>query len=232
MNAKQEILKALDEGLLIRNAWAGRLADGRATACTLATIAPKCGEQKSAGACSAEIMPLWLAYLTTWITDRGSGDQWEGHIRRFAATAPRWSLLTERDEYAVRAIIMREAAKYAAGARVRSACWRVIALCDRVAAGDSRAALATDFAAASAEASAAAWAADAAARAAASAEASAAAWAANAAARAAADAAWSAASAAAADAAWSAASAASAAASAEADRIIDGILTVLEGVAS
>jgi len=219
------------EGRLIRDAWTGTDAQGRETACLLAALVPECGARQDAFACPADVMPPWLAHLTPWIDDAGTVDAWPGHITRFVAILRAWNLTeaqSQRCDYLCRALIVREARSHTTDTRAIAACDAVIALCDRAAAGSSPPAEERD-AAMSAAMSAAAYAA-------ASAAARAAAWdAASAAARAAARAsAGTAAMSAAMSAAGAAASAAASAAEAEAaraaasDRMIDGILTVLE----
>ena len=59
--ANVELLnKHIAEGTLIRNQWTGTDAQGRATACLLAALAPECGADQSAASCPAEVMPSWL----------------------------------------------------------------------------------------------------------------------------------------------------------------------------
>jgi membrane protein involved in colicin uptake len=164
------------------------------------------------------VLPPWLAHLTPWIDDDGTAAAWPGFVGRYVAVLRSWNLdaaQSQRCDYLCRALIVREARNHTTAAVAIAACDTVIALCDRAAAGSLPPA--QEWAAAARDAANAAW--DAA-----WAAASAAAWAAEAAAEA------GAASDAASDAAWDAARAAGSAAAraAASDRMIDGILTVLE----
>jgi len=236
------------EGRLIRNAWTGTDEQCRATACLLAALVPDCGVAGDAGVCPASVLPPWLAHLTPWIDDAGTVEAWPGVVTRYVAILRAWNLddaQSARCDYLCRALIVREARSHTTDARTVAACDTVIGLCDRAAAGDNptsqewAAARAAARAAASYAARDAAWAATAgagfaakAARAAARDAAGDAAWAAGAAGAAARAAAWAAGAA-----AWAAGAAARAAAGdaaraaagdAAADRMIDGILTMLE----
>jgi len=222
------------QGRLIRRAWTSTDAQGRETACLLAALVPECGVMESADSCPASVLPPWLANLTPWLDDAGTAAAWPGFVARYVAVLRSWNLdaaQSQRCDYLCRALIVREARSRTLDPQCIAACDTVIALCDRAAAGSSH--TAEEWAAACAAAWAAARAAAcdatrdaarAAARAAAWAAARAAAWAAEAAA------AWDAACDATRDAAWAAeADVARAAASAAAsDRMIDGILAVLE----
>jgi hypothetical protein len=208
------------EGRLIRNKWVGTDAEGRATACLLAALAPECGAIGSAASCPAEVMPRWLAELTPWIDDSGSDAAWPGMVRRYAAVARRWHVLNasawERASRRVRAACVREALRH-----VTRDGWGVRDACEAIAVELEANREPSDEQRSSAEA---AEAAEAAARAALAAEAAAAALAARAAlaaeaAEAAALAVWAAAA---------RAARAAARAALAADRLTDAILTVLE----
>jgi len=195
------------EGRLIRNAWTGTDAQGRETACLLAALVPECGPREGAEACPASVLPPWLARLTPWIDDAGTAEAWPGFVARYVAVLRSWNLdaaQSQRCDYLCRALIVREARSHTTDAWAIAACDTVIALCDRAAAGSLPPA--QEWAAAAARAAPIS--------------------AARAAARAAvARAAWYAAR----DAWYSARDAGSAAWEAEAsDRMIDGVLTVLE----
>jgi hypothetical protein len=158
MDYEQTILSRYAEGTLIRNDWIGTDDDGRETACLLAAVAPECGQARSAGSCPANVMPSWLAHLTPWIDDAGSEAEWPRVVRRFAATAKNWPHLTERHEYAVRALCVREAMRHANSADALKACERVATLCERARNGEARRSLDSEFAKAAAAAKEAAWA--------------------------------------------------------------------------
>jgi hypothetical protein len=104
------------ENRLIRKDWGYTDSKGRELACLLAALAPEVGlgEDGEATKCPAEVMPLWLAYLTPWIDDAGGENQWPTVIRRYASLARRWEKLTAEDwqrlEYKVRSTILREIA--------------------------------------------------------------------------------------------------------------------------
>jgi len=202
------------EGRLIRNAWIGTDEQGRETACLLAALVPGCGVAGTAGVCPADVLPPWLAHLTPWIDDAGTAEAWPGVVARYVAILRSWNLddaQSARCDYLCRALIVREARSHTTDARTVAACDTVIALCDRAATGDAPTVQEWDAAA-----RAGAWAATAGAG-----------FAAKAARAATVEAAW-----AAWDGAWCAATAGAtselAAAWAAADRMIDGILTVLE----
>jgi hypothetical protein len=244
------------EERLIRNAWAGKDAKGRETACLLAALAPETALETDAGACPATVMPAWLAHLTPWMDDSGSLAAWPAMVRRYAALARRWHVLSPaqwyRLDYVARAIAVRAAMDATTNESVLAVCRQTAALCDRRGGGEAvtdqefkeaaeAAAEAAEAAAGRAAAEAAAWRAAAAEAAAEAAEAAAGRAAAAAAAWRAAAAAWRAAEAAeaaawrAAAAAWRAAEAAEAAAGraasagrAAADRITDSILGAIE----
>jgi hypothetical protein len=75
-----------------------------------------------------------------WIDDAPSEAAWPGYVERYAAVLPRLASLPESAsrtcEYAVRALILREACGHTQDARAVAVCEAVIALCDRVVAGD------------------------------------------------------------------------------------------------
>jgi hypothetical protein len=212
----------IDEGRLIRRKWTGKDDAGRATACLLAALAPKCGKKRTSSACPAEVMPQWLAELTPSMDDEGSEKAWPAMVRRYAAVAARWHALTEAQwaacEVRVKVLCIREAMS-----QVTVDEWGVLVACSRVIecleAGIDAAAARADAVAARAAA------ARAEARAARAAATAAAAWAARDAAWAARDAAVAARDAAA---AWAAVAAAAEAGCAAWDRMNDGILSILE----
>jgi hypothetical protein len=212
------------EGRLIRNDWTGIDDQGRETACLLAAVSPEVTDDGNPGACPADIMPQWLAHLTPWMDDYGSEDAWLPMVKRYAAVAGRWHVLSDetwrRLDYTARRIAVEDCLPLAGSAA--SAVEGVLALLRLAEQGAH--VLGLEWAAAEAAAArAAARDARAAARAV-----RAAAWAARAAARAAeaAAAAYAAEAAAAAYAAWTASDAARV--EAVADRITAAILTAIE----
>ena len=80
------------EGRIIRNAWHGKDAHGRETACLLAAFAEGLDRPSK---CPAELMPDWLAELTPLIDDMGSLAAWPAMVQRYAACANGWSVLNE-----------------------------------------------------------------------------------------------------------------------------------------
>lgn len=116
----------IEAGTLVRNKWTGTDAQGRETACLLAAMVPKCGEEGSADACPADVMPRWLAHLTPWIDDAGSAEAWPGVVQRYADLASRWHVLTADDWDAlhkrVRAACVREDMRHTTDAHVISVC--------------------------------------------------------------------------------------------------------------
>jgi len=210
----------LDEGRLIRGKWTSQDVRGRATACWLAALFDEVAAHGSASACPADQLPPWLASLIPWMDDSGTLGRWRGFAQRLIAALKisRTEVQWYRAEYAVRAICVREAMRHTAYEPSVEVCKRVADLADAVAAGGLRDGAAWSEAASAASALASssastAWRA---------------AWS-EAAATAAASAAWSEAAAASAAAVPASALAAAAAAS---DKIIDGILSVLEGHAA
>jgi len=83
----------IEAGTLVRNEW----GDGQERACLLAALAPETAKNQSASACPVEVMPRWLAELTPWMDDKGSLAKWPKMIRRYAALAGRWHVLSEKD---------------------------------------------------------------------------------------------------------------------------------------
>jgi hypothetical protein len=88
-------------------------------------------------------MPQWLAYLTPWIDDAGTLEQWPVVLRRYAGLVSRWSVLTLEDwhrlDYTCRRLAVEEAARHCNAEQflkgtpvVRT----VIALCSRAENGD------------------------------------------------------------------------------------------------
>ena len=230
MNYQQRIEnlnRHIEGGTLVRNSW----GDGRDRACLLAAMSPECAESKSPMDCPASVMPKWLAELTPWMDDHGSEEAWPHMVRRYAALAARWHVLSDgqwsRLEFVAKKIAVESCLEHNEGA-----CAPVIALLDRSIAGDIPSdeewSAARSAAAARSTARYAAWAAARSARSAADAAAWSAADAADAAARSAANAA----DVAARSAAWSAARSSAWAADAEryaaADRITASILDAIE----
>ena len=170
MNERTDRLYAmLREGRLIRHAW----TEGHDRACLLAALSPEAGAAKSASACPAEVMPLWLAHLTPWLDDAPSDEAWPSIVARYAALARRWGVLDaegwERVRIAALIVIVSEARTHVAPehARVLHAIDRVLGWLRRGAAESEREAAASSMdaarAAARAAAADAAWAARAAA---------------------------------------------------------------------
>jgi hypothetical protein len=83
------------EGRLIRNDWTGIDDHGRETACLLAAVSPEVTDDGNPGACPADIMPQWLAHLTPWMDDAGSEEAWLPMVKRYAAVAGRWHVLSD-----------------------------------------------------------------------------------------------------------------------------------------
>jgi hypothetical protein len=82
------------EGRLLRKKWVGTDKHGREAACLLAALSPKVAHFRHSNACPANIMPKWLAHLTPWMDDEGSDDAWLGMVKRYAAVAGRWHVLS------------------------------------------------------------------------------------------------------------------------------------------
>lgn len=83
----------LERGTLLRQEW----GDGFERACLLAAIVPETAVAARASVCPADVMPPWLAHLTPWMDDSGSLSAWPGMVRRYAAVAARWWVLTVED---------------------------------------------------------------------------------------------------------------------------------------
>jgi len=128
----------LHEGRLIRNAWTGTDEQGRETACLLAALVPECGVAEDAGVCPASALPPWLAHLTPWLDDAGTVEAWPGFVVRYVTILRSWNLddaQSRRCDYLCRALIMREARNHTTDAAAYTAIDTVIALCARAAAG-------------------------------------------------------------------------------------------------
>jgi hypothetical protein len=89
-------------------------------------------------------MPQWLAYLTPWIDDAGTEDQWPLVLRRYAGLVSRWSVLTPVDwhrlDYTCRRLAVEEATRHCNAEqfpKVVAAVQTLIALCRRAENGDN-----------------------------------------------------------------------------------------------
>ncbi len=134
MNYQQRIEnlnRHIEGGTLVRNRW----GDGRDRACLLAAMSPECAESESAMDCPASVMPKWLAELTPWMDDNGSEEAWPQMVRRYAALAARWHVLSDgqwsRLEFVAKKIAVESCLEHNEGA-----CAPVIDLLDRAIAGD------------------------------------------------------------------------------------------------
>jgi hypothetical protein len=134
--AVQRLNAHIESGTLIRNAWTGTDAEGRATACLLAAMVPQCGESLSSDPCPAGVMPSWLARLTPDLDDRGSLEAWPAMVKRFASLAARWHALDAaawlRVRFTFLGAVVREAASHTKNPRALAVCERVALLCDGV----------------------------------------------------------------------------------------------------
>jgi hypothetical protein len=134
----------IHEGRIIRNAWTGTDVRGRETACLLAALSPEVVEHGNASACPAELMPVWMAYLTPWMDDNASEAEWPRMVRRYAACAARWSSLDDaawrRVDIVSRRASMVEAMNHATDEKVLDACRGVLEWLDEDMPESSRAA--------------------------------------------------------------------------------------------
>ena len=125
----------LKNNTLLRKNW----GDGKETACLLAALVPEIG-QGDYSKCPAEVMPEWLARLTPWMNDSGSLEKWPSMVKRYAAIARQWHVLSPEDwrrlDYRIRAICVREAASHMKKKDVVAVCNTVILLCDRAGRGE------------------------------------------------------------------------------------------------
>lgn len=125
------------EDRLIRGAWVGKDAQGRATACLLATLSPEVAKSRSAYSCPSSIMPAWLAHLTPWIDDCGTKVKCPGFVARYAAViSPLCELPEARLEIVRRralGVILREARSHVGAEFIETlaAIDGVLTLCDR-----------------------------------------------------------------------------------------------------
>ena len=97
------------EGRIIRDDWTGIDNQGRATACLLAALAPEVAEAEDAWACPASVMPTWFAYMTPWMDDNASEDEWPRMVRRYATCAARWSALDNAAWRRIEVVALRTA---------------------------------------------------------------------------------------------------------------------------
>lgn len=95
MTSLEKLNQYIEEGRLIRKKWVSSDAQGRETACILAALSPEVADKGYADACPADIMPLWLAHLTPWMDDDGSEEAWLPMVKRYAAVAGRWHVLSD-----------------------------------------------------------------------------------------------------------------------------------------
>jgi len=139
----QERLERLDtaiaEGRVIHGFWR-REEDGRELVCLLAALSPETAEREKASACPASVMPAWLAELTPHMDDYVSDRYRPELIRRYAALAHRWHVLTadawQRCEWSSRRVALVEARAHTRDDRAIDVCNRAIVLIDRCLAGD------------------------------------------------------------------------------------------------
>lgn len=89
----------ISTGRLLRHEWSA-VRDGKQYACLLAALSPEVLDYAKDGpgaldvtdvtevtdSCPVDLMPKWMADLTVWIDDGGTGEVWPDVIRRFAAT--------------------------------------------------------------------------------------------------------------------------------------------------
>lgn len=78
------------EGRLLRTAWTDH-----DRACWIAALSPEAGKARDAAACPAEVMPVWLAYLTPSVDDNVSSPAWPEMARRYGACARGWHRLDD-----------------------------------------------------------------------------------------------------------------------------------------
>lgn len=83
----------LDAHRVTRGAWTGTDARGRRTLCALAALSDEVGKAESAGACPADLMPAWMAYVVVYVDDETSLGARDGLLHRLAVLAGRWSVL-------------------------------------------------------------------------------------------------------------------------------------------
>jgi hypothetical protein len=107
---------------ILRGAW----TDGHERACLLAALSPEAGCHESASACPSWVMPEWLAYMTPWIDDECSHDNWDKIVGKYANLAGRWHVLDDaawdRCHLATRRAILAEAMQHNEQREVSSAC--------------------------------------------------------------------------------------------------------------
>ena len=129
----------IDEGRLIRHAWTSSDEQGRETACLLAAMSPEVAASRDSSACPADIMPQWLAHLTPWMDDAGSIGAWPSMVRRYAAVAARWHVLSKetwrRLDYTARRISLEDCLPLAGDATPEAE--GVLTLLRRAEAGDT-----------------------------------------------------------------------------------------------
>ncbi len=156
----ERLKQFIDEKRIVRGKWNGTDKQGRHVACLLAAISPEVDAEKSSGACPADIMPAWMAYLTPWIDDSGAEENWWPHVLKYADLAKRWHILTpaawERAYYRVQRESVIEARRPTKNSNVLKICENVISLLDRAIIGDLPKKVEWDAAAAAADAAAAA----------------------------------------------------------------------------
>jgi hypothetical protein len=130
----------LAEGRLIRDQWTGNDAEGRATACWLAALFDEAASSENPASCPADQLPQWFAYLIPWMDDKGTKKRWFGFAERLSAVlkAPRTADQWHRAEYAVRALCVREAMRHTDDASALEICEKVISLCGSVTSGEAR----------------------------------------------------------------------------------------------
>lgn len=86
------IAQFVAEGRIIKDEWHGKDEQGRELACLLGAADPNI---KSSDDCPADLMPQWLAFLTTCINDEVSEKNRPEIIQRYAELVVRWHVLDD-----------------------------------------------------------------------------------------------------------------------------------------
>lgn len=92
--ASAGILKHVKSKSLVQGKWHGRGNDGRELACLLGAMGPNVNKPSD---CNGDLMPMWLAELTTVLFDGIAKSEIYPIAERYGRLVARWHVLTDAD---------------------------------------------------------------------------------------------------------------------------------------
>lgn len=95
MNPFDRLDRAIAEGLVVRDARAGKDEQGRNTACILSTMCPECEPRYVFSRFPCDILPRWMVFIVVWIDLYVSDEKLPTMTSRFAAVIRHWKWTPE-----------------------------------------------------------------------------------------------------------------------------------------